>query len=119
MMAEIEYMLIKERAAEGVKIAKDNKKMGRPKRILNQTEMGVLEDYLEGRKTASDCMELLKISRATFFRRLQEYKDSKQIKNNKRYIIMDDKINAYVKKQIEKKYGVIDEDSEEIDFDVA
>ena len=44
MMAEIEYMLIKERAAEGVKIAKDNKKMGRPKRILNQTEMGVLED---------------------------------------------------------------------------
>lgn len=119
MMAEIEYMLIKERAAEGVKIAKDNKKMGRPKRILNQTEMGVLEDYLEGRKTASDCMELLKISRATFFRRLQEYKDSKQIENNKRYIIMDDKINAYVKKQIEKKYGVIDEDSEEIDFDVA
>ena len=24
--------------------------MGRPKRILNQTEMGVLEDYLEGEK---------------------------------------------------------------------
>lgn len=47
-MAEIEYMLIKERAAEGVKIAKGNKKMGRPKRILNQTEMGVLKDYLEG-----------------------------------------------------------------------
>ena len=48
MMAEIEYMLIKERAAERVKIAKGNKKMGRPKRILNQTEMGVLKDYLEG-----------------------------------------------------------------------
>lgn len=47
-MAEIEYMLIKERAAERVKIAKGNKKMGRPKRILNQTEMGVLKDYLEG-----------------------------------------------------------------------
>lgn len=32
-------------------------------------------------------------------------------------IIMDDKINAYVKEQIEKKYRAIDE--EEIDFDVA
>ena len=70
MMGEIELILIKERAAEGVRIAKNNKKMGRPK-------IKVLEDYIDGKNTASFCIELLKISRATFFRRLQEYKDSK------------------------------------------
>lgn len=117
MMAEIELMLIRERAAEGVKIAKNNKKMGRPKRVLTSIEIGILEDYICRRKTASDCMGLLKISRATFFRRLQEYKDSKQIEEEKRYRETDDKIKEYVKEQIEKKYGVIDE--EEIDFDVA
>lgn len=75
MMAEIELLLIKERTAEGVGIAKRNKKMGRPKKVLNTTETLILDDYLERRKTATECMELLKISRATFFRRLQEYKD--------------------------------------------
>lgn len=121
MMAEIELMLIKERAVEGVKIAKGNKKMGRPKRVLNHTETGILEDYVEGRKTASDCMELLKISRATFFRRLQEYKDSKVLEDKTReeYQIRDDKIKDYVREQIEKQYGAEDEDLEEIDFDVA
>lgn len=77
MMGEIELILIKERAAEGVRIAKNNKKMGRPKRVLNNAEIKVLEDYIDGKNTASFCIELLKISRATFFRRLQEYKDSK------------------------------------------
>ena len=77
MMAEIELILMKERISEGVKIATKNNKMGRPKRILSIVETEILDDYIEGRKTVSSCMELLKISRATFFRRLQEYKDSK------------------------------------------
>ena len=64
MMAEIELILMKER-------------------ILSIVETEILDDYIEGRKTVSSCMELLKISRATFFRRLQEYKDSGAIKVNK------------------------------------
>ena len=64
-------------------IATKNNKMGRPKRILSIVETEILDDYIEGRKTVSSCMELLKISRATFFRRLQEYKDSGAIKVNK------------------------------------
>ncbi len=83
MMAEIELILMKERISEGVKIATKNNKMGRPKRILSIVETEILDDYIEGRKTVSSCMELLKISRATFFRRLQEYKDSGAIKVNK------------------------------------
>lgn len=86
MMAEIELILMKERISEGVKIATKNNKMGRPKRILSEAETGILDDYIEGRKIASDCMELLKISRATFFRRLQEYKDSKTVKDREKVV---------------------------------
>ena len=86
MMAEIELILMKERISEGVKIATKNNKMGRPKRILSEAETGILDDYIEGRKIASDCMELLKISSATFFRRLQEYKDSKTVKDREKVV---------------------------------
>lgn len=78
MMAEIELILIKERVAEGVKIATKNNKMGRPKRTLSNVETEILDDYIEGRKTVSSCIELLKVSRSTFFRRLQEYKDNQR-----------------------------------------
>ena len=74
MMAEIELILMKERISEGVKIATKNNKMGRPKRILSIVETEILDDYIEGRKTVSSCMELLKISRATF---LEGYKNIK------------------------------------------
>lgn len=83
MLGEIELMLIQERTKEGVSIAKRNKKMGRPRKELSGAETTVLVDYIEGRKTASDCMELLKISRATFFRRLQEFKDKRTLENDK------------------------------------
>ena len=96
MLGEIELMLIKERTNEGVSIAKKNKKMGRPKKILSTAENNVLADYLEGRKTASDCTELLKISRATFFRRLQEFKDRETVEKS-----------------------VVYENTKEIDFDIA
>lgn len=74
MMAEIELILMKERISEGVKIETKNNKMGRPKRILSIVETEILDDYIEGRKTVSSCMELLKISRATF---LEGYKNIK------------------------------------------
>jgi len=115
MMAEMELMFIKERTAEGVGIAKRNKKMGRPKRALNSTEVLVLEDYLESRKTATDCMELLKISRATFFRRLQEYKDSQVIEKEKWKEIKENEPTGYIDELLEKE----NTDNEEIDFDVA
>ncbi|MEH2932748.1 recombinase family protein [Candidatus Ventrimonas sp. KK005] len=81
MMAEIELILIKERVAEGVKRATKNHKMGRPKRTLSEVETEILDDYIDGRKTVSSCIALLKISRSTFFRRLQEYKDGKTLTN--------------------------------------
>lgn len=68
MMAEIELILIKERVAEGVKRATKNHKMGRPKRTLSEVETEILDDYIDGRKTVSSCIALLKISRSTFFR---------------------------------------------------
>ena len=80
MMAEIELILIKERVAEGVKRATKNHKMGRPKRTLSEVETEILDDYIDGRKTVSS-IALLKISRSTFFRRLQEYKDGKTLTN--------------------------------------
>ena len=74
-------ILIKERVAEGVKRATKNHKMGRPKRTLSEVETEILDDYIDGRKTVSSCIALLKISRSTFFRRLQEHKDGKTLTN--------------------------------------
>lgn len=84
LMAEMELMFIRERSSEGMKIAKDRKRLGRPRKALTSAEKALYDDYIEHRKTASECMELLHTSHSTFFRRVKEYKDQRAVQNERR-----------------------------------
>ena len=74
-VAENERINIKQRQAEGIKIAKEKGiKFGRPKATLPQNYIEVLAGYLRNDITSKTAMELLDISRGTFFRLVKIYK---------------------------------------------
>ena len=74
-VAENERINIKQRQAEGIKIAKEKGiKFGRPKANLPQNYIEVFAGYLRNDITSKTAMELLEISRGTFFRLVKIYK---------------------------------------------
>ena len=75
-VAENERINIKERQAEGIKIAKEKGiKFGRPKVNLPQNYIEIFYGYLCKDLSCEKALELLDISRGTFFRLVKRYKE--------------------------------------------
>lgn len=73
--AENERMAIKQRQAEGIKIAMAKGiKFGRPKANLPQNHLEIFAGYLSKDINSKTAMELLEISRGTFFKLVKMYK---------------------------------------------
>lgn len=76
ILAEVELTLINERAAEGRAVAKEEGRSGgRPRIEIKESQRCLLEKYNNGEISSYYCQELLHMSRATFFRRVKEYRD--------------------------------------------
>ena len=74
-VAENERTNIRQRQAEGIRIAKEKGvKFGRPKVILPPNTNEILDDYINHKITNIEGAKLLKVSRGTFFRLASNYK---------------------------------------------
>lgn len=74
-VAENERNNIRQRQAEGIRIAKEKGvKFGRPKVILPINSHEILNDYLNHKITYIKAMELLNISKSTFFKIIRNIK---------------------------------------------
>lgn len=79
ILAEVELTLINERAAEGRAVAKaEGRTGGRPRVEIKDSQKVLFEKYLNGEISSYCCQDSMKMSRATFFRRVKEYKDQKK-----------------------------------------
>lgn len=79
-VAENERINIKQRQAEGIRIAKEKGvKFGRPKVILPPNTNDILDKYINKELTNTVAAQLIGVSRGTFFRLV---KDKKLLKNN-------------------------------------
>jgi DNA invertase Pin-like site-specific DNA recombinase len=69
-------MAIKQRQAEGIKIAMQKGiKFGRPKANLPQNHLEIFAGYLSKDINSKTAMELLEISRGTFFKLVKIYRN--------------------------------------------
>ena len=74
-VAENERNNIKQRQAEGIRIAKEKGvKFGRPKHILPSNTNEILEKYINKNITNIEAASLIGVSRGTFFRLINNYK---------------------------------------------
>lgn len=79
-VAESERINIKQRQAEGIRIAKEKGvKFGRPKAILPHNTIDILDKYINKELTNILAARLIGVSRGTFFRLVKE---RKLLKNN-------------------------------------
>ena len=74
-VAENERINIKQRQAEGIRIAKEKGvKFGRPKAILPHNTIDILDKYINKELTNILAAKLIGVSRGTFFRLVKERK---------------------------------------------
>lgn len=74
-VAENERINIKQRQAEGIKIAKEKGvKFGRPKIVLPLNSDEILDKYINKELTNIEAAKLINVSRGTFFRLVKERK---------------------------------------------
>ena len=74
-VAENERINIKQRQAEGIRIAKEKGvKFGRPKAILPPNTINILDKYINRKLTNIEATKLIGVSRGTFFRLVKERK---------------------------------------------
>lgn len=74
-VAENERINIKQRQAEGIRIAKEKGvKFGRPKAILPPNTIDILDKYINKELTNILAAKLIGVSRGTFFRLVKERK---------------------------------------------
>ena len=79
-VAENERINIKQRQAEGIRIAKEKGvKFGRPKATLPPNTNNILDKYINKELTNIEAAKLIGVSRGTFFRLV---KDRKSLKNS-------------------------------------
>lgn len=79
-VAENERVCIKQRQAEGIKIAKEKGvKFGSPKTILPPNTNDILNKYINRELTNMEAAKLIGVSRETFFKLIKE---RKSLKNN-------------------------------------
>lgn len=77
-VAENERNNIKQRQAEGIRIAKEKGvKFGRPKAILPSNTNEIIMQYINKKVTNTDAAKIIGVSRGTFFRLVKEYKNKK------------------------------------------
>lgn len=77
ILAEVELSLIKERTQAGREIAKsEGRTGGRPRIEIKESHKSLFNQYLKGEISSCYCQEILHMSRATFFRRVKEYRDA-------------------------------------------
>lgn len=78
-VAENERINIKQRQAEGIKIAKEKGvKFGRPKAILPNNINDIIDNYINKKITNVEATKLIGVSRGTFFRLIKERRLSKR-----------------------------------------
>ena len=76
-VAENERNNIRERQAEGIRIAKEKGvKFGRPKLILPPDTDEIIEKYINHKITNTEASKLLNVSRGTFFRLVKERRNT-------------------------------------------
>lgn len=76
-VAENERVNIRQRQAEGIKIAKEKGvKFGRPRAITPHNTNEILDNYISHKISDAEATKLLKVSRGTFFRLVKERKES-------------------------------------------
>ena len=81
-VAENERINIKQRQAEGIRIAKEKGvKFGRPKAILPSNVNAILDKYLNKELTNIEAAKIIGVSRGTFFRLVKEYKIGNSFNN--------------------------------------
>ena len=74
-VAENERINIKQRQAEGIRIAKEKGvKFGRPKATLPPNTTKILDKYINRKLTNIEATKLIGVSRGTFFRLVKERK---------------------------------------------
>lgn len=79
-VAENERINLKQRQAEGIRIAKEKGvKFGRPKAILPPNTSDILDKYINKELTNLEASNLIGVSRGTFFRLVKERKLSKNL----------------------------------------
>lgn len=79
-VAENERINIKQRQAEGIRIAKEKGiKFGRPKAILPPNTNDILDKYINKELTNTIATQLIGVSRGTFFRLVKDRKLSKNL----------------------------------------
>lgn len=77
-VAENERTNIKQRQAEGIRIAKEKGvKFGRPKAVLSSNTNEILDKYINNELNNIEAAKLIGISRGTFFRLVKERKSLK------------------------------------------
>ncbi len=77
-VAETERLNIRQRQAEGIKIAKENgKHLGRPKAKFPSDFNNVYQSWKDGKLTAKIAMEQLNLKRTTFYKLVNEYESNK------------------------------------------
>lgn len=75
-VSENERMAIKQRQAEGIKIAMEKGiKFGRPRAKLPDNHLEIFYGYLCNDLSCDNAMQLLEISRGTFFKLLKRYRE--------------------------------------------
>ena len=78
-VAENERESIRQRQAEGIRIAKEKGvHLGRPKYILPDNFESVINSYLSGNISYHIAMEILNMSRGTFFKYSKIYREKKE-----------------------------------------
>ena len=74
-VAQIERENIRQRQAEGIRIAKEKGvKFGRPKATLPPNAINILDKYINRKLTNIEATKLIGVSRGTFFRLVKERK---------------------------------------------
>ena len=77
-VSENERINIKERQAEGIRIAKTKGvKFGRPKKIIPKNKQFIFDLYNNKEITCINALKILKISKGTFYKLYKEYKKIK------------------------------------------
>lgn len=79
-LAEVERLNILERQRQGLELAKaEGRKNGRPRKELDEKEFNrIYEKYSRNEISVTDAAKLLCISRATFYRRVEEFEGKRQ-----------------------------------------
>ena len=79
-LAEIERINIKERQRQGIELAKaEGRKNGRPRKELDEKEFDrIYSKYIREEVSVTDAAKLLGVSRATFYRRVEEFEGQRQ-----------------------------------------